>query len=82
MALRQYSNASRKSGSRKAAATKQRRSLDPPPFVDPLTAERLYTDEEREFLSAVDAYRKRYGHRFLNACDYLEIVKSLGYRKP
>lgn len=43
--------------------------------------ERLYTDEEREFLHACDRFRERYHRRFLYATDYLEIIKELGYKK-
>lgn len=35
-----------------------------------------YTDEEREYLKAVDNYRRRHGKRFLAATDYLAILKG------
>ncbi len=40
-----------------------------------------YTDEEREFLRAMDAWMKRTGRRFPTFCEFLAVVKSLGYRK-
>ncbi len=41
-----------------------------------------YTDEEVEFLKAVDAYRLKKAHtKFLLATDYLKILKNLGYSK-
>lgn len=45
------------------------------------TAERDYSDEEREFLMAVQAWQKRTGRRFPTATDYLHVAKSLGYRQ-
>ncbi len=40
-----------------------------------------YTDDEREYLQAVDAYRRRTGRKFLLATDYLRIAVKLGYRR-
>jgi hypothetical protein len=47
----------------------------------PLTSDRLYNDDEREFLMAMDAYRERTGKRFPTLADILGVLKSLGYRK-
>lgn len=46
----------------------------------PATAEVQYTDEEREFLLAVQAY-KRAGRQFPTCREVLAILLSLGYRK-
>lgn len=40
-----------------------------------------YTPEQCEYLRAVDAYRKGKRRPFPTATEYLEIAKSLGYRK-
>jgi hypothetical protein len=45
-------------------------------------ADRLYDDEQREFLAACDRYRRAKHKLFLAATDYLEVLKSLGYRRP
>jgi hypothetical protein len=52
------------------------------PVEDPSTANRQYTAEEFDFLRRCDAYRERYDRRFLNACDYLHIIKAMGYLPP
>lgn len=41
----------------------------------------VYTDEEKEFLVAVEAWMKKTGCKFPRFTDVLGIVKSLGYRK-
>lgn len=40
-----------------------------------------YSDEESEFLVAMETYRRESRRRFPTACEVLEILKSLGYRK-
>jgi hypothetical protein len=45
-------------------------------------ADRLYDDEQREFLAACDRYRRAKRKVFLVATDYLAVLKSLGYRRP
>lgn len=43
--------------------------------------EREYSDDEREYLRAVGEYQKRYGVCFPTACEYRDVLISLGYRK-
>jgi hypothetical protein len=40
-----------------------------------------YTPDELEFLRACAHFEATYKRRFLSACEYLLILKSLGYRK-
>lgn len=40
-----------------------------------------YTDEEREFLAAIQAYRQRKHRSFLSMVEVLEVAKQMGYRK-
>lgn len=40
-----------------------------------------YSDEEEEFLRAVDRWKTRKGKKFLLATDYLKILKDLGWRR-
>jgi hypothetical protein len=47
--------------------------------VNPATADRIYTDEEREFLRAIDQFQTRTGKRILAWSEVLDIFKSLGY---
>ena len=51
------------------------------PLEDPVTSERYYDDEESLYLAECERYREKYRRRFLNACDYLHIVKAMGYSK-
>lgn len=41
----------------------------------------VYTAEELEWLRAVDAYRRNRRRNFPTACEYLALLKSLGYAK-
>jgi hypothetical protein len=45
-------------------------------------ADRLYDDEQREFLAACARYRRQNHKVFLAATDFLAVLKSLGYRRP
>ena len=49
--------------------------------IDPTTCERDYSDEEIEFMSAMDAYKRRSGRMFPTCSEVLEVIKSLGYEK-
>lgn len=49
--------------------------------IDPTTSEREYSDEEREFLRAVDRYRRECKRPWPTATELLQIAVSLGYRK-
>lgn len=48
----------------------------------PNSSERIYSDEEREFLLAMEAFKARTGHRFPTWSEALGVLKELGYRKP
>lgn len=66
---------------RLTAKISETRKLDRP-NLDPVTSERIYSGEETAFLRACDSYRGTYQMRFMNACDYLTILKTMGYVKP
>ena len=40
-----------------------------------------YTDEEREFMVAMDRYKREYGRPNPTVCEVLAVLKSLGYEK-
>ena len=40
-----------------------------------------YTDDELEFMRAIDTYKARTGRKFLTLRETLVILKSLGYHK-
>lgn len=46
-----------------------------------LTSDVEYSDEEREWLQAVDAYRRKHKKTFPTCSELLALAKSLGYRK-
>jgi hypothetical protein len=50
--------------------------------IDPTTCERDYTDEEIEFMHALDAYKHKSGRMFPTCSEILEVVRALGYVKP
>jgi hypothetical protein len=40
-----------------------------------------YTDEEREFLQAIDRYKRSQGRPFPTLREILQVLRELGYRK-
>jgi hypothetical protein len=51
-------------------------------FVDPATCDRDYSTAEVEFLRAMEEYKKSSGRMFPTWSEVLEVLGSLGYRKP
>jgi hypothetical protein len=49
--------------------------------IDPTTCERDYTDDEVEFMNAIDEYKRKSGRMFPTCSEVLEVVRSLGYVK-
>lgn len=49
--------------------------------IDPTTCERDYTDDEVEFMRAMDEYKRKSGRMFPTWSEVLEVVRSLGYQK-
>ncbi len=47
--------------------------------IDPTTCERDYTDEEIEFMHALDEYKRLSGRMFPTCSEILEVVRKLGY---
>ena len=47
--------------------------------IDPTTCERDYTDDEVEFMNALDNYKRTSGRMFPTCSEVLEVVRSLGY---
>ncbi len=40
-----------------------------------------YTDAEREFILAMDRFKRIHQRRFPTCCDVLRVIHELGYRK-
>ena len=49
--------------------------------IDPTTCERDYTDQEVEFMNALDDYKRKSGRMFPTCSEVLEVLRGLGYVK-
>ena len=49
--------------------------------IDPTTCERDYSDEELQFMNALDEYKRANGRMFPTCSEILEVVRGLGYVK-
>ena len=49
--------------------------------IDPTTCERDYSNDEREFMQAVEEYKRQSGRSFPTCSEILEVVRGLGYSK-
>ncbi len=58
-----------------------RRRQDRRRQIDPTTCERDYSDNEIEFMRAMDDYKRKSGRSFPTWSEVLEVMMSLGYRK-
>lgn len=47
--------------------------------IDPTTCERDYSDDEIEFMQALDAYKRTSGRMFPTCSEILEVIRKLGY---
>ncbi len=50
-------------------------------MIDPVTCERNYSEDEAEFMRAVEAYKMKSGRKFPTCCEVLEVLRGLGYVK-
>ena len=49
--------------------------------IDPTTCERDYTEQEVEFMNALDDYKRKSGRMFPTCSEVLEVLRGLGYVK-
>ena len=49
--------------------------------IDPTTCERDYTDQEIQFMHAMDEYKQLSGRMFPTCSEILEVLKKIGYRQ-
>ena len=47
--------------------------------IDPTTCERDYSQDELEFMHALDAYKRANGRMFPTCSEILEVIRSMGY---
>lgn len=50
-------------------------------MIDPVTCEKNYSDDEAEFMRAMESYKMKSGRRFPTCCEILEVLRGLGYVK-
>ncbi len=49
--------------------------------IDPTTCERDYSNDEREFMQALEQYKRQSGRNFPTCSEILEVVRGLGYSR-
>jgi hypothetical protein len=49
--------------------------------IDPTTCERDYTDDEIQFMKAMDQYKRDNRRPFPTWSEVLEVLRSMGYRR-
>jgi hypothetical protein len=61
--------------------TERRTKVERRRQIDPTTCERDYSEEQVEFMKAMDLYKRRSGRQFPTWSEVLEVLQNLGYRK-
>jgi hypothetical protein len=64
----------RREGQRRVKVARRRQ-------IDPTTCERDYSNDEIEFMHALDEYKRANGRMFPTCSEILEVIRSLGYIK-
>jgi hypothetical protein len=64
-----------------AAKLERREKVNRRRQIDPTTCERDYTEQEVEFMNALDDYKRKSGRMFPTCSEVLEVIRSLGYVK-
>ena len=49
--------------------------------IDPTTCEREYSEQEIEFMHAIDEYKRLSGRMFPTCSEILEVLHKMGYRQ-
>lgn len=62
----------RQQGERRAKVQRRRQ-------IDPTTCERDYSDDEIQFMQALDAYKRTSGRMFPTCSEILEVIRAMGY---
>ncbi len=64
-----------------ASAKERRPKVQRRRQIDPTTCERDYSQEEIEFMNALDEYKRNSGRMFPTCSEILEVFRGLGYTK-
>jgi hypothetical protein len=62
-------------------AAEKRKTSERRRLIDPTTCERDYSDDETEFMKAMDRYKRENRRPFPTWSEVLEVMRSLGYRR-
>lgn len=62
-------------------AAEKRKNSERRRLIDPTTCERDYSDDETEFMKAMDRYKRENRRPFPTWSEVLEVLRALGYRK-
>src|SRR5215212_3577331 len=62
-------------------AAAKRKSSERRRLIDPTTCERDYSEDETEFMKAMDRYKRENRRPFPTWSEVLEVLRSLGYRR-
>jgi hypothetical protein len=62
-------------------AAEARKNSERRRLIDPTTCERDYSDEETEFMKAMDRYKRDNRRPFPTWSEVLEVLRAMGYRK-
>ena len=69
-------------GTSERARPERRARKDRRKRIDPTTFEKQYTDDELEFMNAMQRFKEQSGKAFPTHADVIRIAVSLGYRRP
>jgi len=65
-----------------AARTEKRVRKERRRRIDPTTFEKQYTDDELEFMNAMQRFKERTGKAFPTHGEVIKVAVTLGYRRP
>ncbi len=66
---------------RRQNAAEKRRTSERRRLIDPTTCERDYSDDETEFMKAMERYKRENRRPFPTWSEVLEVLMSMGYRR-
>lgn len=64
-----------------AAVPERREKVERRRQIDPTTCERDYSQDEVEFMNAMNDYKRRSGRQFPTWSEVLEVLRAMGYRR-
>ena len=65
----------------KKSVDENKRKVQRRRLIDPTTCERDYSQDEIEFMQAMDEYKRTSGRMFPTCSEILEVLREMGYRR-